>query len=159
VCYVFDCLSGLAEDWYSDRVLGNFFKLACPYLYASDTVAYFALIRNSHSPLSINAIHSTAQIVLDLYRSDDKDYILPLKVKGRHTSTMYMLHSLEGDNLKPVIRSTIVSEILSTTPQPWIDGNLARHDAWIKILGEAQAVCSTSDKRSSVKKPSLSKNS
>ena len=152
VCYVFDCLSGLAEDWYSDRVLGNFFKLACPYLYTSHTVAYFALIRNTHSSLSIDAIHSTAQIVLDLYKSKGRDYILPLKVKGRHTPTMYMLHLLEGNKLEPVTSSTIVSEILSTTPQPWIDGNLARHDTWTKILGEAQAACSTDGKRSSAKK-------
>jgi hypothetical protein len=152
VCYVFDCLSGLAKDWYSDRVLGNFFKLACPYLYSSHTVAYFALIRNTHSPLSIDAIHSTAQIVLELYRSNNRDYILPLKVKGRHTPTMYMLHSLIGDKLEPVTRSTIVSEILSTTPQPWIDGNFARHDTWTKILGEAQTACSTHGKRSSAKK-------
>ncbi len=152
VCYVFDCLSGLAEDWYSDRVLGNFFKLACPYLYSSHTVAYFALIRNTHSPLSIDAIHSTAQVVLELYRSNNRDYILPLKVKGRHTPTMYMLHSLEENKLEPVTRSTIVSEILSTTPQPWIDGNLTRHDTWAKILGAAQAACSTQGKRSSAKK-------
>ncbi|MCD6389171.1 MAG: PEP/pyruvate-binding domain-containing protein, partial [Desulfobulbaceae bacterium] len=129
----------------------NFFKMACPYLYTSHTVAYFALIRNRHTPLSINAIHSTAQVVLDLYRSDDKDYILPLKVKGRHTSTMYMLHALEGDNLEPVTQSTIVSEILTTAPQSWTDGNLARRDTWMKILGEAQAVCSTPGQRSSSK--------
>ncbi|MEA2108799.1 MAG: PEP/pyruvate-binding domain-containing protein [Pseudomonadota bacterium] len=151
VCYVFDCLSGLAKDWYSDRVLGNFFKMACPYLFTSQTVAYFALIRNRHTPHSINAIHSTAQVVLDLYRSNGKDYILPLKVKGRHTSTMYMLHALEGGNFEPVTQSTIVSEILSTTPQPWTDGNLARRDTWMKILEEAQAACSTQEKRSSTK--------
>ncbi|KPJ74530.1 MAG: hypothetical protein AMS14_05385, partial [Planctomycetes bacterium DG_20] len=31
--YVFDCLSDLAADWYSDQMLGNFFRLTCPYLY------------------------------------------------------------------------------------------------------------------------------
>ena len=151
-CYVFDCLSGLAVDWYSDRLLGNFFKLACPYLYSADTVAYFALLRNSHTPLSINAIHSTAQVVLDLYRINGKEYILPLKVKGRHTPTMYMFHSLERGDYCPVTKSTIVSEILSSTPQPWINGNIAHQDTWTKILGEAQAVCSGDGKRSSIKK-------
>ena len=28
--YVFDCLSDLAADWYSDQMLGNFFMLTCP---------------------------------------------------------------------------------------------------------------------------------
>lgn len=146
VCYVFDCLSGLSVDWYSDRMLGNFFKLACPYLYVLDTVAYFVLLRNSHTPLSINAIHSTAQIVLDLYRNKGQYYILPVKVIGRYTPTMYMLHSLEGEMFKPVIRSTVVSEILSSTPQPWIDANVDPKDTWTRTLNEAQAACSPDEK-------------
>lgn len=140
-CYVFDCLSGLAVDWYSDRMLGNFFKLACPYLYQADTVAYFALLRNSHTPLSVQAIHRTAQVVLDLYRSNGKNYLHPLKVLGRHTPTMYMLHSMDGQDMNPVNSSVVVSEILSSTPQSWIDCKIVLKDTWSRILGEAQAVC------------------
>ena len=29
-CFVFDCLSMLADAWFSDRMLGNFFRLTCP---------------------------------------------------------------------------------------------------------------------------------
>ena len=140
-CYVFDCLSELAVDWYSDRMLGNFFKLACPYLYNADTVAYFALLRNSHTPLSVQAIHRTAQVVLDLYRSNGTFYLQPLKVLGRHTPTMYMLHSMDGLDLNPVTSSVVVSEILSATPQPWIDAKIVLQDTWSRILGEAQAAC------------------
>ena len=39
--YIFDCLSDLAADWFSDRMLGNFFMITCPYLYELDTIAYF----------------------------------------------------------------------------------------------------------------------
>ncbi|MBU1456470.1 MAG: PEP/pyruvate-binding domain-containing protein, partial [Proteobacteria bacterium] len=156
-CYVFDCMSGLAEDWYSDRLLGNFFKLACPYLYAKDTVAYFSLKRNLHTPHSINAIQDTAQIVLDLYRIKERDYILPLKVKGRHTPTMYMFHALEGNDFNPVTKSTIVSEILATTIQPWIDGSITHQDAWTKTLNEAQTLCTTDGRRSPKKETSLRK--
>jgi len=97
VCYVFDSLSGLSVDWYSDRMLGNFFRLACPYLYSYDTVAYFGLFRDVHTPLSISAIHTTAQVVLDVYRREGRTCLLPLKVLGRYTPTMYMLHSRTGD--------------------------------------------------------------
>ena len=38
-CYVFDCLSELAVDWYSDEMLANFFRLTCPYLDDMETVA------------------------------------------------------------------------------------------------------------------------
>jgi hypothetical protein len=150
-CYVFDCLSVLAEDWFSDRMLANFFKLACPYLYSAETVAYFVLIRNPHSSLSMNAIHSTAQIVLDLHRIHERDYILPLKVKGRHTPTMYMFHVLERGSFTPVTRSSIVAEIQSMIPQPWIDGSIVYQDARTKLLNEAQSLCSATGRTGSAK--------
>ncbi|OKY76963.1 MAG: hypothetical protein BM485_00130 [Desulfobulbaceae bacterium DB1] len=140
-CYVFDCLSGLAADWYSDRMLGNFFKLACPFLYSADTVAYFSLLRNFHTPLSVQPIHRTAQVVLDLYCNNGTYYLLPLKVLSRQTPTMYMLHALQGIDFTPVTSSVIVSEILAATPQPWIDCKIVLKDAWARILGEAQTCC------------------
>lgn len=142
-CYVFDCLSELAVEWYSDRMLGNFFKLACPYLYNADTVAYFSLLRNSHTPLAVQAIHGTAQVVLDLYRNNGDHYLHPLKVLGRHTPTMYMLHAMEGLDIRPVTSSVVVAGILSATPQPWIDGKIVLRDTWSRVLSEAQALCGT----------------
>ena len=47
--FAFDCLSTLAEDWCSDRMLGNFFMLTCPYVYDMESLAYFPLLRNLHS--------------------------------------------------------------------------------------------------------------
>ena len=44
--FLFDCLSELAPDWNSDRMLGNFFMLTCPYLYDRAAIAYFAIFRN-----------------------------------------------------------------------------------------------------------------
>jgi len=40
--YVFDCLSDLLEHWHSDLMIGNFFKVTCPFLYELDTLAYFS---------------------------------------------------------------------------------------------------------------------
>ena len=28
--YVFDCLSGLQSAWYTDLMMGNFFRVTCP---------------------------------------------------------------------------------------------------------------------------------
>jgi len=156
-CYVFDCLTGLAADWYSDRMLGNFFKLACPYLYLFDTVAYFVLLRNSHTPFSINEIHNTAQVVLDLYRRNSRYYILPLKVYKRYTPMMYMLHQMEGDILKPVTRSNVVSEILSFTPHPWVDCNIDQKDTWVKTLTTAQNLSLPEGKKATSRETKLFK--
>ncbi len=37
--YVFDCLSELQSVWYTDLMMGNFFRVTCPYLFELDTVA------------------------------------------------------------------------------------------------------------------------
>ena len=141
VYYLFDCLSGLAVDWYSDRMLGNFFMLTCPYLYIYDTVTFFVLLRDLHTPLAIQAIHNTAQVILDVFRSKERLYILPLKVFERQSPTMYMLHGWEGDEFQPVTKSTELSDILAHTPQPWIDVNIDWRDPWTKTFIEAQAAC------------------
>ncbi len=138
VYYLFDSLSGLAVDWYSDRMLGNFFMLTCPYLYIYDTVTFFALLRDLHTPLAIKAIHNTAQVILDVFRSKEKLYILPIKVFERYSPTMYMLHSWELDEFRPVTKSIELSQILATTPQPWIDVNIDWRDPWTNTFLHAQ---------------------
>ena len=68
VYYVFDCLSDLLPAWSNDLMIGNFFKITCPYLFELDTIAYFALLRNSHSYKTIARIRDTTQLLLDVYR-------------------------------------------------------------------------------------------
>jgi len=138
VYYLFDSLSGLAVDWYSDRMLGNFFMLTCPYLYIYDTVTFFVLLRDLHTPLAIKAIHNTAQVILDVFRSQEKLYILPIKVFERYSPTMYMLHSWDEDEFRPVTKSIELSQILAATPQPWIDVNIDWRDPWTNTFIHAQ---------------------
>ncbi|MDY0340480.1 MAG: PEP/pyruvate-binding domain-containing protein [Coriobacteriia bacterium] len=140
VYYLFDSLSGLAVDWYSDRMLGNFFRLTCPYLFDYDTVALFMLFRNVHTPLATRAIHTTAQIVLDIFRHTGELYVLPLKVWERRSPTMYMLHAWTGDEVRPVIQSVELAEIRTSMPQPWIDQSVEWRDPWTNAFAEAREV-------------------
>ncbi|MFP4165118.1 MAG: PEP/pyruvate-binding domain-containing protein [Chitinispirillaceae bacterium] len=138
-CYVFDSLSELAVDWYSDRMLGNFFMLTCPYLYDFDTATYFALLKDRHTGLAIDAIHRTAQVVIDVYNNRNKLYVHPLKVYKRHSDNMYMLHSWnENDDFTPVRQSPVISEVLSSVPQPWLDFSSHRFDYWTRTFSKAQ---------------------
>ena len=111
--YVFDCISELADCWYSDEMLGNFFKLTCPYLFDLETLAYFALFRNHHSPRAIDPITETTQLFLDVYHHKDI-YVRPLKVQHRYSTTMNMLHRWKGDAVDTVSDSVIISEILTS---------------------------------------------
>ena len=65
--YVFDCLSGLQSAWYTDLMMGNFFRVTCPYLFQLDTVAFFPLIRGRHSLDATARIRETTQRFRDVY--------------------------------------------------------------------------------------------
>ncbi len=90
--YLFDCLSDLAADWYSDLMLGNFFMVTCPYLYELETITYFALLRDRHSFEAVAAIRNTTQLLIDVFRHKGSVYVHPLKVHQRYSPTMYLPH-------------------------------------------------------------------
>jgi hypothetical protein len=138
--YLFDCLSDLAVDWYSDRMLANFFMITCPFLYRLETITYFALLRNHHSSFAIDGIHNTAQVLLDIYRNRERLYVQPLKVDGRYSPTMYTLHEWSGADFHPVTSSATISEILASLPQPWLDFTINRAGVWRLISREAHSV-------------------
>ena len=110
--YLFDCLSDLAADWYSDMMLGNFFMVTCPYLRELDTIAYFALLRRRHSYRAVAAIRDTTQLLLDVHRHEGTLYVHPLKVFERYSPTMYLPHVWEGDAFRPVTESATISRHL-----------------------------------------------
>jgi len=112
--FVFDCLSRLAADWYSDQMLANFFMLTCPYLFDMETVAYFALYRNYHTSYALGPIQETAQLFLDAYRHKGEIYVRPVKVQHRYSPTMNMLHVWRGDEFKTVTASAAISEIMTS---------------------------------------------
>ncbi|MBN2038123.1 MAG: PEP/pyruvate-binding domain-containing protein [Chitinispirillaceae bacterium] len=151
-CYVFDCLSELAVDWYSDRMLGNFFMLTCPYLYDWETAAYFSLLKNVHSAHAIDAIHGTAQVVIDVFRDKNRLYIQPKKVYKRHSETMYTLHRWEENgNFIPIRYSAVISEVLGSVTHPWLDFSVHHPDIWSRTFTSAQEMA---EKGLSGKKPS-----
>ena len=90
--YVFDCLSELQSVWYTDLMMGNFFRVTCPYLFELDTVAYFPILRGRHSFDAIARIRETTQLLLDVYSNEKWVYLHPLKVWQRNSETMFMPH-------------------------------------------------------------------
>lgn len=104
--YVFDCLSELQSVWYTDLMMGNFFRVTCPYLFVLDTVAYFPILRGRHSFDVIARIRETTQLLMDVYSNEDTIYVHPLKVWNRYSHRMFLpscaekgtddFHVLEG---------------------------------------------------------------
>lgn len=102
--YVFDCLSELQSVWYTDLMMGNFFCVTCPYLFALDTVAYFPLIRGRHSFDTVARIRDTTQILIDVSAGAGQFYLHPLKVWKRYSTSMFMPHScpIGADDCKQI---------------------------------------------------------
>jgi hypothetical protein len=138
--FVFDCLSKLAPDWNSDRMLGNFFMLTCPHLYDRAAIAYFAIFRNYHSHHAVRPISNTTQILVDAYRREGRLYIHPKKVQYRHSSTMYMLHVREGEEFVPVTQSAVITETLADVT--WSRSDPANYllGYWSRTFAEAEAI-------------------
>lgn len=113
VFYIFDCLSDLLEHWYSDLMIGNFFRVTCPFLFQLDTVAYFALMRGTHTDNTVARIRETTQLLLDVYTNGGKMYIHPLKVFERYSPTMFFPHLIQGGEAVSITSSAEVAELFS----------------------------------------------
>jgi hypothetical protein len=116
--YIFDSLSELSADFYSDRMIGNFFSLNCPLLYDIEAVTYFVVFRNIHSYHAALPIAKTTQVLLHIYNHENKLYVHPVKVSKRYSRTMFNLHAFEDGELKPVTQSPAITEALSFAPWP-----------------------------------------
>jgi hypothetical protein len=136
--YLFDCLSELAPAWCNDRMLGNFFMQVCPYLYYAQTVTTFTLLRNYHSYHATGPILDTAQVISNVYKYKGNMYIHPLKVDGRYSTTMNMIHLWKGDDFLPVRDSGTITEILSNVSGVELDIANERLGFWAKTFHEAE---------------------
>lgn len=132
VFYVFDCLSELLRYWYSDLMIGNFFKVTCPYLYELATVAYFALMRNNHTNSTIAGIRETTQLMLDLYHTDSRLYIHLLKVWQRYSPTMFFPHLINGQDATSITSSSEACILFSSLRR-----SENRQDYWNTIVNNA----------------------
>jgi pyruvate,water dikinase len=105
VFYVFDNLSSLVDEWATDELVANFFKVTCPYLFELDTIAFFALTRGKHNHSTVARIRDTTQILIDVYRVDSRTYLHPLKVYDRYSPQMFLPHVVSNGKLVAVFNS------------------------------------------------------
>jgi hypothetical protein len=134
VSYVFDCLSDLLLAWATDLMIGNFFMIACPYLFQLNTVAYFGLIRNNHSFKTVARIRETTQVLLDVYSTGGEMYVHPLKVRGRHSPTMFLPHKKEAEAFIPLTSSVDATRILSHISGKGIEQASRNLDYWDRLF-------------------------
>lgn len=132
--YVFDCLSDLLPVWASDLMIGNFFVITCPYLFELDTIAYFCILRNNHSFATVARIRETTQLLIDIYNNDGRFYVHPLKVWNRYSSTMFLPHLMDEDDLSPVTSSMDIAKLLALAPIMLHESEKRNLDYWDRLF-------------------------
>lgn len=132
--YVFDSLSDLVQDWHSDLMVRNFFKVTCPFLFELDTIAWFPLLREEVSPATVAGIRETTQVLLDLHIADGSTHVHPLKVDQRSSPTMFFPHRIEGPAAVPVTSSEASVRLFAARLRP-----PPRPDHWQRLVHDAFA--------------------
>lgn len=138
VYYVFDCLSDLQSAWATDLMIGNFFMVTCPYLFELNTIAYFAILRNSLSFKTIARIRETTQVLIDVYNSEGSYYIHPLKVWNRYSPTMFFPHLKKNDRLTPVTNSVDAARLIQHVQQKGAGSTRRNLDYWDRLFLKAE---------------------
>ena len=145
--YVFDCLSELQTAWATDLMMGNFFRVTCPFLFILDTVAFIPIIRGKHSVHSVNKILNTTQLFIDVYADKKNIYVRPQKVWNRNSDTMFLPHTYEPDTgkFRPILDGVKSSRFYQTLGLEQRSSEEQFSDSWdlffnrTKILHESKA--------------------
>ncbi len=141
--YLFDCISPLVADWYSDQMVGNFFAIVCAALRAANATACFSILRNQHSQYATDPITQTAHAVLDVCHFKGHLYVQPLKLEYETVSCRHRLHVWGHDGLHPVLDSHSAAAVLTSSRRDNL--GLARHHlgVWSRTFVEAEALLRT----------------
>ncbi|MGO1692752.1 MAG: PEP/pyruvate-binding domain-containing protein [Marinobacter sp.] len=125
--YVCDCLSDLLNAWATDAMVGNFFRVVCPFLYELETVAWFALYPDRHSRTTLDRIRQTTQVMVDVHRLGEDVQIQPIKAWRRQSPTMFLPHREQNGHFIPVTDSSDATrlqaglELAQLNRQPLLD--------------------------------------
>lgn len=85
---VFSSLSLMEHNWGRDAVKA-FFGHVCPALYAYQTLAYWTIAKNAHPKEFSAMIEHMTQVVIELTKRDDKNFLTVKKAGGRYDSSTY----------------------------------------------------------------------
>ncbi len=142
--YVFDCLSELQTAWATDLMMGNFFRVTCPFLFLLDTVAFLPIIRGRHSFNAINKIIKTTKLFLDVYSDSEGGtmYIRPEKVWNRNSDTMFLPHLYrpESGEIQPIrdgVQTSRFYQVMDSYQRTLEEQHV---DSWDRFFNQAKVL-------------------
>ncbi len=138
--YIFDVLSELQAAWATDLMMGNFFRVTCPFLFILDTVAFFPIIRGKHSVHAINKILNTTQLFFDVYKDSKNIYVRPEKVWNRNSDTMFRPHIFNPEigSFRPILDGVKAGRFYQTLKKAQREAGEQYMDSWDRFFNRVK---------------------
>ncbi len=90
VRYIFDSLTGMQDIWADENITYKFFTYSCPRLYDLQTIAYWILEKDAHSPTFKANLRHIAQVAIELSKEDGELFLKVIKCEGRFSKSAFL---------------------------------------------------------------------
>ena len=90
VRYIFDSLTGMQDIWGDESVTYKFFTYSCPRLYDLQTVAYWVLEKEAHTPSFKANLRHITQVAIELEKQNGELFFKVIKLEGRFSRSAFL---------------------------------------------------------------------
>ncbi len=90
VRYIFDSLTGMQDIWGDENVTYKFFTYSCPRLYDLQTVAYWILEKEAHTPSFKANLRHITQVAIELEKQNGQLFFKAIKIEGRFSRNAFL---------------------------------------------------------------------
>jgi len=90
VRYIFDSLTGMQDIWGDENVTYKFFTYSCPRLYDLQTVAYWILEKEAHTPSFKANLRHITQVAIELSKENGELFFKVIKIEGRFSRSAFL---------------------------------------------------------------------
>jgi transcriptional regulator with XRE-family HTH domain/KaiC/GvpD/RAD55 family RecA-like ATPase len=90
VRYIFDSLTGMQDIWGDENVTYKFFTYSCPRLYDLQTVAYWILEKEAHTPSFKANLRHITQVAIELKKQNGDLFFTVNKIEGRFSKSAFL---------------------------------------------------------------------
>lgn len=88
--YIFDSLTGMQDLWGDEGITYKFFTYSCPRLFDLETVAYWVLEKEAHTPAFKANLRHITQVAIELEKKNGELFFKANKTEGRFSRTAFL---------------------------------------------------------------------
>jgi transcriptional regulator with XRE-family HTH domain/KaiC/GvpD/RAD55 family RecA-like ATPase len=90
VRYIFDSLTGMQDIWGDESATHKFFTYSCPRLYDLQTVAYWVMEKEAHTPSFKANLRHITQVAIELEKQNGELFFKVIKLEGRFSRSAFL---------------------------------------------------------------------